>query len=82
MDRRPAASAHNTGLGEVGGSMREEGTRVAEKATRMIDTVSVFSILEGVVFCLAVFAGVIWLRQRRMRGLYNACKVNRAEGGP
>ena len=69
-------------MGEEAGSMVEEGTRVAEEATRIIDTVSVFSILEGVVFCLAVFAGVIWLRQRRMRGLYNACKVNHGEGGP
>ena len=40
-----------------------------------MDTVSVFSLLEGVVFCLSVVAGIIWLRQRRMRGLYNACKV-------
>ena len=40
-----------------------------------MDTVSVFSLLEGVVFCLSVMAGIIWLRQRRMRGLYNACKV-------
>lgn len=44
-----------------------------------MDTVSVFSLLEGVVFCLSVMAGIIWLRQRRMRGLYNACKEGNME---
>ena len=41
----------------------------------MLDTLSVFSLLEGVVLILSLLASVVWLRQRRMRTLYDACKV-------
>lgn len=40
----------------------------------MIDTVSVFTLLQGAVLFLSLAAGLVWLRQRRMRGLYTAAQ--------
>jgi hypothetical protein len=42
-----------------------------------MEAATVFQVLEGTVAILAFLAAVIWIRQRRMRGLYDACKVGR-----